>query len=37
MRMLHERSSAETTKTIAEIRTSERYVSYEDLQFISLN
>ena len=30
MRMLHERSSAETTKSIAEIRTSERYVSYED-------
>ena len=30
MRMLHERSSAETTKIIAEIRTSERYVSYED-------
>ena len=30
MRMLHERSSAETTKTVVEIRTSKRYISYED-------
>eukprot|EP00944_MAST-04C_sp_MAST-4C-sp1_P001623 g1623.t1 len=30
MRMLHERSSAETTKTVVELRTSKRYISYED-------
>ena len=30
MMMLHERSSAETTKTVVELRTSKRYISYED-------